>query len=455
MVIMNELTEPKYNCLFLPGLPGKIKDLAVFEDITATGGQIHWLQYAGSYEHQDGTNLSIASVTNEIKAALEELGKQSLPILVIAYSFSTAILPTIDLTAYPHIFGAAFFSPIRGLSSQIINEDMAETLSELVASGDVTAKLTEWTQEALAASDLHYNESLEKLTSYTFPVAFAYSLGDTTIKVDDLQKDISHFRQQHTYNSLLVFEQTRGYHRLDTYYTTAIGNFFRSLEIELDLIQLLHEDIFVYLWGSSLNYNYSGEDSDIDLLVFYDGYVDQYRTLNKYVEEYNAAHDIAFDLSINDKKDLLSKKIFRYNRGPVAIHELNYAYFPLKRATEILDIPWSDITKDAYNASIILAGESKKILSKCDLSNARVKKIIKYSITVYTYLLYIRGDKNLDLNHVESYIKISDLFGSLISRSIELKRTNYEGMTLDDLYDAVRAIDLIIQEQESILGISW
>lgn len=455
MVIMNEVTKPKYNCLFLPGLPGKIKNLAVFEDITETGGQIHWLQYAGSYEHQDGTNLSIASVTNEIKVSLEELEKQGLPILVIAYSFSTAILPAIDLTAYPHIFGAAFFSPIRGLSSQLINEDIAETLSELVTNGDATAKLTDWTHEALAASDLHYNESLEKLASYNFPVAFAYSLGDTTIKVDSLQEDIAHFRQQHTYNSFLVFEQTQGYHRLDTYYTTAIGNFFRSLEIELDLIQLLHKDIFIYLWGSSLNYNYSDDGSDIDLLVFYDGYVDKYRILNNYVENYNATHDITFDLSINEKKDLLSKKIFRYNRGPVAIHELKYAYFPLKKATEILDIPWDDITKDAYNASLILAGESKKILSKCDLSNARVKKIIKYSITVYTYLLYIRGDKNLDLNHVESYIKKSDPFGSIISRSIELKRTSYKGMTLDDLYDAVRAIDLIIKEQESILGISW
>lgn len=106
-----------------------------------------------------------------------------------------------------------------------------------------------------------------------------------------------------------------------------------------------------------------------------------------------------------------------------------------------------------YNASLILCNESKKILGKCDLKTERVKKIIKYSITVFTYLQYVRGIKYLNLNKIEKYLDRSDSFYENISRSIELKKLNYSGMTLRDLYNAVKAIDSIIEEQEAILGI--
>ena len=457
MPILNTPSNHKYNCLFLPGMPGKIKDLSIFKDINDTGGLIHWLEYSGTYGNQsDGDTFTLESAVADVSAELTKLEKQGLPILIVAYSFSTAILPKIPLDDYPLIFGAALFSPIRGLSNAFINEDFSKTIKELIASGDVTANAPDWSQELLQLHDLTpYASTLEKLSTYPFPVMFSYSLGDTTIGVKDLKADIDDFRKSTSYNSLLVFERAEGYHKIDTYYATPTGNFFRSLEIELDLIQLLNKDIFVYFWGSSLNFNYSGEGSDIDLLIFSNDYVDRYQELNTYVEQYNSTHQITFDLSINNKSDLLSKKIFRYNRGPVAIHELQYAYFPLKRATEIINISWEDVLQDAYNASLILCGESKKILSKCDLSNDRVKKIIKYSITVYTYLLYIRGNKNLDLNHVEDYLQQEDSFGSFIARSIELKKLNYNGMTLDDLYRAVKAIDLIIEEQEKVLKVQW
>ena len=43
---MKKINQPerhKYNCLFLPGLPGKIKRFSFFDDITDTGGKIYWL----------------------------------------------------------------------------------------------------------------------------------------------------------------------------------------------------------------------------------------------------------------------------------------------------------------------------------------------------------------------------------------------------------------------------
>jgi len=453
MKIMNSPVDHKYNCLFLPGFPGKIKDFDFFRDITDTGGKIHWLQYSGTYEFKAMSKFSISSSVKDIEDALEKLAKEDLPVLVVAYSYSTSLVNMIDYTKYANIIGMALFSPIQGLDSSSINEDFQATISQLYKEGDISVDMTDWGDNNLKAhSNINYEQFLEKLCINSFPVMIAYSQNDTTIKAEELHQKITNYRNNTAYNKVLVFEQPDGYHRLDSYYDSKIGNFFRAIEIELDLMMLLDNDIFVYFWGSSLNYNYSGKGSDIDLLIFYDNYLNKYRELNNYVEKYNKSHSITFDLSVNDKADLLSKKIFRYNRGPVAIHELQYAYFPLKQATEIINLDWSDIVEDAYSASLILSGESKKILSKCDIGSERVKKIIKYSITVFTYLLYVRGVKNIDLNHVEAYLSINDPFYESIARSIKLKKINYKDMTLNDLFDAVKAVDMIIKEQELLIG---
>lgn len=453
MKVMNSPINHKYNCLFLPGLPGKIKDFDFFQDITSTGGRVHWLQYSGTYESKGVSEFSISSSVKDIEQALEKLAKEGLPLVVVAYSYSTLLVGMIDYAKYTGIVGMVLFSPIQGLDTSSIDEDFESTIRHLLKEGDISVEISDWSGNALKVhSNANYEQFLDKICANSFPVVIAFSQNDTTIKVDSLQESIASYRSNTAYNKVLVFEQPDGYHRLDSYYDSKIGNFFRAIEIELDLMKLLDSDIFVYLWGSSLNYNYSGKGSDIDLLIFHDGYLEKYKELNNYVEEYNRSHDTTFDLSINDKADLLSKRIFRYNRGPVAIHELQYAYFPLRQATELINLDWNDIVKDAYTASLILSGESKKILSKCDVGSERVKKIVKYSITVFTYLQYVRGVKNLDLNHVEAYLSTEDPFYGSISRSIELKRLNYDGMTLDDLFNAVKGIDMIIKEQELLIG---
>lgn len=453
MIIINEPKNHKYNCLFLPGMPGAVKEFGFFEDIKETGGKIHWLQYSGTYNNRTGVNFSLESSAKDIVDVLKALSKENLPILVVAYSYSTVLLKLVEFSDYPLICGMALFSPIRGLDSDSIEEDFNGTISNLIESGDIVADRDQWRNDIIQKSSSDYGKFLKKLSGYNFPVMIAFSLEDKVIKADRLSKEIADFRQDSSYNRLLVFECSEGYHRLDSYYNDKIGNFFRAIEIELDLMELLDSEIYVYLWGSSLNYNYSGQGSDIDLLIFHEDYLVKYKELNSYVEEYNKTHHITFDLSINNKSDLVSKKIFRYNRGPVAIHELKYAYFPLRQATEMIDLTWSDIVSDAYNASLILSGESKKILSKCDIKSERVKKIIKYSITVFTYLQYVRGLKNLDLNHVEECLYETDPFYQNIKRSIELKKANYEGMMLEDLYEAVKGIDMIIQEQERLIGV--
>jgi predicted nucleotidyltransferase len=453
MKIINEPLEHKYNCLFLPGLPGQIKQLSVFDDITATGGKIHWLQYTGTYENRGGSEFTLESSTSDVLAALEGLNKENLPIVIIAYSYSTVLIQRIDFSHYKSILAMALFSPIKGLDIRNIGEDFLNTIHTLSQSGVIDADEKHWQDDILKHSFPDYDNVLKKLSQYDFPVMITYSLNDDVIKADELSRYITEFRLDNPYNKLLVFEWLNGHHRLDSYYNVKIGNYFRALEIELDLMKILDDHIFIYFWGSSLNYNYSGEGSDIDLLVFYNGYIHKYKELNNYVDTYNSKHDILFDLSINEKSDLMSKKIFRYNRGPVAIHELQYAYFPLRPATDMIELDWNDIVNDAYGASVILCGESKKILSKCSMSSDRVKKIIKYSITVFTYLQYIKGIRNLELNNVEKYLNATDSYYPNVMRSIELKKYNYAGMTIDDLYDAVKGIDMIIEEEERLIAV--
>lgn len=453
---MIEISQPKkhkYNCLFLPGLPGKIKHFSFFDDITDTGGKIYWLQYSGTYNNTQSNKFTVDSSIQDIKESLDQLSKEGLPILIIAYSYSTYLINLIDFSDYPLLFGMSLFSPIYGLSKKYIGEDFVKTIEQMVGEGDVRGDLSYWKDYILNTTPDCLGDAFSRLSEYSFPVMLAYAQGDTVIGAEVLSRELDQFRDGVNSNKLLVFCQPFGYHRVDSYYSDNISVFFRSLEIEIDLRSILDENIYIYLWGSSLNYSYSGKGSDIDLLIFYDGYVEKYKELNNYVESYNSSHKMQFDLSINNKTDLKSKKIYRYNRGPVITHELSYAYFPLRPAGDIIDLDWEDVTSDVYNASLILCNESKKILGKCDLKSERVKKIIKYSITVFTYLQYIKGRKYLNLNRVEDYLDKSDSFYKQVSRSIELKKLNYSGMTLKDLYDAVKAIDAIIEEQESILGI--
>jgi hypothetical protein len=453
MEAVNQPKKHKYNCLFLPGLPGKIKRFSFFDDITDTGGKIYWLQYSGTYDNSEVDKFTIYSSIRDIKESLDQLSKEGIPILVIAYSYSTYLVNLVDFSDYPLVFGMSLFSPIHGLSSKYIGEDFVKTIEQLVSDNKINSDLSYWEGYIENTTPTNFNDNFKRLSNYDFPVMIAYAQGDAVIKAEVLSRELDRFCEGANSNKLLIFRQPFGYHRVDSYYSDNISVFFRSLEIEIDLKAILDKNIYVYLWGSSLNYSYSGKGSDIDLLIFYDGYIEKYKELNNYVESYNNSHKLQFDLSINNKTDLDSKKIYRYNRGPVITHELSYSYFPLQPAKNILNLDWKDITNDVYNASLILCNESKKILGKCDLKTERVKKIIKYSITVFTYLQYVRGIKYLNLNKIEKYLDRSDSFYENISRSIELKKLNYSGMTLRDLYNAVKAIDSIIEEQEAILGI--
>ena len=136
---MKKINQPerhKYNCLFLPGLPGKIKRFSFFDDITDTG-----VKYIG-YNNIGIDKFTIDSSIHDIKESLDRLSKEGLPILVIAYSYSTYLVNLVDFSDYPLVFGMSLFSPIHGLSSRYIREDFIKTIKQLVDDNKIDSDLS-------------------------------------------------------------------------------------------------------------------------------------------------------------------------------------------------------------------------------------------------------------------------------------------------------------------------
>jgi hypothetical protein len=234
MKVMNQPSNLKYNCLFLPGLPGRVKHFECFDDIINTGGRINWLQYSGTYESQNGTDFTIESSVQDIHTAIRELSEEGMPILIVAYSYSTMLMNEVDFTQYPLIAGMALFSPIKGIDRESISEDFNDTISALHAQGDITTDEAQWRDVIARKDTASYDTFLEKFSGYSFPVMIAYARGDTVIKADIFSEHIAAFGNQNVYNKLLIFEQKIGYHKLDSYYDAKIGNFFRLIEPQLD-----------------------------------------------------------------------------------------------------------------------------------------------------------------------------------------------------------------------------
>ena len=232
---MSSPIKHKYNCLFLPGLPGKIKDFDFFQDVNDTGGRVHWLQYSGTYKLKGTSKFSISSSVKDIERALDKLAEEGLPIIIVAYSYSTQLVDMIDYTKYADIIGMVLFSPIKGLDLSSIDENFESTIRRLHKDGDISVDMVDWSNNNLVSyGNTDYECFLEKICANSFPVVIAFSQNDTVIKADSLRKDISNYQSHTAYNKVLVFEQQNGYHRLDSYYDSRIGNFFRAIEIEID-----------------------------------------------------------------------------------------------------------------------------------------------------------------------------------------------------------------------------
>lgn len=452
MILYKEASKtPKANCLFMPGIPGRIKDFAIFDDLVKENINVYFHQYPGT--HGNEGEFTIETATQSLHDSISELNDKGLPLLLIAYSFSTLPMFTFDFTQYKNIISLSFFSPIRGLDKNSIGEDFIASLKELVQSDEYHIDEQKWITYLPNSKVKDIQETLRKLTELEFPITFAYSLNDNVIKAKTLDTELEKFRKKYGYGTFLVFSSTEGFHKLDSYYTVIIGHYIKALMIKEDLLKLLGGDTAVYYWGSSQIYDLFRNDSDIDLLAFKDGYLDRYKDLNEYVQEYGKSHDIKFDLSINNKYDLLSNKIFRFNRGPVIIHGVQTAYFPLKKVEKTMKPKWKDVVRDGYRVNLINLLEAQKIICKSDIKSDRVKKMVKFYVMSILYLLYARGIKNVDMNKLPSYLKEDDLLLPTLQKSITLFKSHFEGLSIEFLYECTMALEKVVKEQEKLLHI--
>lgn len=453
MILYKEASKnPKANCLFMPGIPGRIKDFAIFDDLVTENINVYFHQYPGT--HGSEGEFTIETAAESLHESISELNDKGLPLLLIAYSFSTLPMFTFDFTRYKNIISLSFFSPIRGLDKNSIDENFIESLNALVQSDEYHIDENKWRKYLPNSRVKDIKKTLKKLTELNFPVTFAYSLNDNVIKAKVLDAELEKFRKKNGYGTFLVFSSNEGFHKLDSYYTVIIGHYIKALVIKEDLLKLLGADTSVYYWGSSQIYDLFRNDSDIDLLAFKDGYLDHYKDLNEYVQQYGKSHDIKFDLSINNKYDLLSNKIFRFNRGPVIIHGVQTVYFPLKRVEKTMKPKWKDVVRDGYRVNLINLLEARKIICKSDIKNERVKKIVKFYVMSILYLLYARGIKNVDMNKLTSYLKNDDSLLPTLQKSISLFKNHFDGLSIEFLYECTTALEKVVQEQENIIHIN-
>jgi hypothetical protein len=163
-----------------------------------------------------------------------------------------------------------------------------------------------------------------------------------------------------------------------------------------------------YLWGGALNYRYTFNSKDIDIILINPKFeFDDFLFLNRYGVQFGKDYGVYIDLSYNTDDELLSSEIIRSNRGPSFVHELKYYYFPLKLSRKI-SIP--DYSREVVEADSKFADSSNLYKSKKGIlfgtnEEISLKYVVKHFLYSTYYTQYLSGNLNPDQNNIENYYK--------------------------------------------------
>jgi len=212
--------------VFLPGVPGRKKDFGFMTDLRSKGLSVIEYRHPGLYEEEG--EFSVSNTTKKIVSLLDNLEKTKTPYVIIAYSFSSLIIQKINIGKYNFLRGIAMFSPILGLGSDWISENFDETLKQLSAEGNCRpAKNLEAEINELKKENYDF-DMLEKLVSYCVPISLFFSKNDNVINVKRLTESTKQFRDLFGQGSLFVVGESKGDHRIDTYYGECSRNLLLS-----------------------------------------------------------------------------------------------------------------------------------------------------------------------------------------------------------------------------------
>lgn len=442
--------------IFLPGIPGRKKDFGFITDLRSKNLTVIEYRHPGLYE--EAGKFSVSNTIKKIKSLLTEMEKAKKPYVVIAYSFSSLIIQKMTIDKYKYLRGIVMFSPILGLGSDWISEDFDDTLKQLIAEGNCRPA-TNLDKEISELKKQKYDfDQLKKITACGLPICFFFSKNDTVINIKRLEESTQVFKDFFGQGSLFVIGESKGDHRIDTYYGESIRNLLLSFVAGEQVRNIVGDESYIFVWGSSQITNFFKDRySDIDLYVLSNNYLKYFEELSILQSSFKVRFEVKLDLSINKIKDLFSEKISRFNRGPLLAHSLNNLYFNLGKRKIMIDVDFADVKQDCYKASLSIYRECEKQISRINGTEDQIRWFSKLFTVSIFYLLHVRGNKNVDMNNLERWLdKIKDKKKICLLRfAAKILAGGQKEMKKSDWLDLLEEMKKILVEEEKILDISY
>jgi len=442
--------------VFLPGVPGKKKDFGFVTDLRSKGLSVIEYRHPGLYEEKG--EFSVVNTIKKMGILFDRLEKAKTPYVIIAYSFSSLIIQKINISKYKYLRGVVMFSPILGLGLDWINENFNETLKQLTAEGNC------WPAKDLGVeiNDLkkkNYDfDILEKLVSHRVPVGLFFSKNDNVVNVKRLAESTRQFRDLFGQGSLFVMGESKGDHRIDTYYGECARNLLLSFVAREQVRNIIGDESHILVWGSSQSTNFFKDRySDIDLYVLGENYLDYFSELSDLQLSFQSRFGVKLDLSINKTKDLLSERISRFNRGPLLAHALNHLYFNLGRKGVAIDVNFEDVKRDCYKATLSIYRECEKQISRINGSEEQVRWFAKLFTVAIFYLLHVRDNRNVDMNNLERWLdeKKDKSLIKLLGMSSLILTDKQKELRKRDWVSLLDAMGMMVEEEEERLGVVY
>jgi hypothetical protein len=421
----------KYNTLFLPGLPGDYRDRPFTNDLKLLGSNIYSVVYPGTYGMPG--KLSVETTTQSIVDALNELSIQKKPIIVVGYSYSTMLIPE-SIKGMDNIIFILNFSPIFDLNNSI-NEDFKETCKWLDRQDGFNLDFASFNTHIDSASIIDdYIGSIENIISEE-KIPLIYSVGnkDNVLKHDYVIGKLNSLNSNNRLNRIFLYEVEDGVHKLDSIYNNSLRRLLFAFIFSHEIGNIFPE-CSCYAWGSTLNYRYASDVSDIDIAIIgkYFSYSD-YTVINKLIKKYSEKYNVTIDVIVNTFAEMNTSSKIRSNRGPSFIHEIKYHYPLLRKGLDYktADISRKDLIEDARNANDTNLYKSKKALLNYPPGSSSSNWIIKDFIYGTYYKQYLLGNMYPNQNHIEDYYKESmpEIYSAL-KTIIMSKKNNFKDVDL-------------------------
>ena len=442
--------------IFLPGVPGRKKDFIFMTGLRSKGLVVYEYRHPGLYD--EAGEFSVSNTIENIELIFEDMEKLKRPFVVIAYSFSSLIIQKINISKYKYLRGVSLFSPVFGLGPDWIYEDFNQSIKQLIADNNCrpASGMEAGLQELMQPR--YCFDGLDKLVNTGVPLSLFYSKNDSAINIKRLGECLQQYKELYGRGKIFTIEVDGGDHRIDSYYCDSIKNVLLSFVAREQVVKLLGNDCHIFIWGSSqITDFFKNGHSDIDLYVLSDNYLPLFSELSELQIQFKERFGIKLDLSVNNLSDLLSEKISRFNRGPILAHGVNQHFFSIDREKIKIDVDPYDVKLDCHRATLINYRESEKKISRLNGSSEQARRFVKlFTISVF-YLLHVRGVNNVDMNNLDRWLddeKDKEIIDALNLSRIVL-RGKQDKLATNEWLKILKTIELILAEEESILGIKY